>query len=186
MMTPAGPHRTEIEVRYYLPERHPERLAVLAEMYRCSCERLWDEDEAMMMRRDIMAARGSPGRQQSSPALPVLLGPLSELRRRLPLIAEIDGEEYRVIELRDGTLLAHATTCPHWLGPLGAAAENGIVRCPWHGYLFDIRTGESADGRGCRLPPAPLVAVDPETGEVSLTPSASEPPPFLPPRAGKG
>jgi nitrite reductase/ring-hydroxylating ferredoxin subunit len=71
---------------------------------------------------------------------------------------ELDAEEFRVVELRDGTLLAHATTCPHWLGPLGAAAEDGIVRCPWHGYLFDIRTGESVDGRGYRLASAPRVA----------------------------
>jgi nitrite reductase/ring-hydroxylating ferredoxin subunit len=172
LMEPVGPHQTEIEVRYYLPERRPERLAALAEKYRCSCERLWDEDEAMMMRRDVMAARAYANRGGCEPPLPVLLGQLSELRRRLPLVVGLDGEEFRVVELRDGTLLAHATTCPHWLGPLGAAAENGIVRCPWHGYLFDIRTGASADGRGYRLAPAPRVAVDPATDEVSLIPSA--------------
>src|SRR5215831_5880022 len=59
LMEPTGPRRTEIEVRYYLPEQSPERLAELAEKYRCSCERLWDEDEAMMMRRDILTARAS-------------------------------------------------------------------------------------------------------------------------------
>ena len=82
-----------------------------------------------MMRRDIMV-RGSANRRRPTPSLPVLLGPLSELRRTLPFVVELDGEEFRVVEHRDGTLLAHATTCPHWLGPLGAAAEDGIVRCP--------------------------------------------------------
>jgi nitrite reductase/ring-hydroxylating ferredoxin subunit len=172
LMEPVEPHRTAIEVRYYLPERRPERLAALADKYRRSCERLWDEDEAMMMRRDIVTARVSARDKRSGPPLPVPLGLLCEVRRRLPLAVELDGEEFRVIELQDGNLLAHATTCPHWLGPLGTAAANGILRCPWHGYLFDIRTGESADGRGYRLASAPRVAIDPETSEVSLIPSA--------------
>jgi nitrite reductase/ring-hydroxylating ferredoxin subunit len=169
LLTPAGPHRTAVEVRYYLPERHPQRLAALADKYRASCARLWDEDAAMMMRRDeIIArvARRSPGSRAA-----VSLGPSAELRRRLPLLVEFDGEPFRIVEGEDGRLLAHATICPHWLGPLDAAAQqNGILRCPWHGYCFDMRTGESTDGRGYRLAPAPRVAVDPVTGEASLVP----------------
>jgi nitrite reductase/ring-hydroxylating ferredoxin subunit len=46
--------------------------------------------------------------------------------------------------------------------------EDGCVRCPWHGYRFDLRTGLSADGRGLRLAPAPEVRVDPGTGAVRL------------------
>lgn len=168
LMEPLAPHRTAVEVRYYLPEQRPERLAALGDKYRQSCERLWDQDEAMMMRRDMIIARAAAGRRRS--ASPVALGPLSELRRRLPLVVEFDGEPFRIVETEDGTLNAHAAICPHWLGPLDEAApENGILRCPWHGYLFDLRTGESADGRGYRLAPAPAVVVDPATGEVSLS-----------------
>lgn len=168
LMEPLGPHRTAVEVRYYLPERRPERLAALGEKYRHSCERLWDQDEAMMMRRDAMMARAAVGRRRS--VSPVSLGPLPELRRRLPLTVEFDGEAFRIVEIEDGGLLAHAASCPHWLGPLDEAApQNGILRCPWHGYLFDVRTGESADGRGYRLAPAPEVVVDPSTGEVTLS-----------------
>jgi nitrite reductase/ring-hydroxylating ferredoxin subunit len=169
LLTPLAPHRTAVEVRYYLPERCPERLAALADKYRASCARLWNEDEAMMMRREEMMTRASAERRRSEK--PVPLGPSAGLRRRLPLLVEYEGEPFRIVEGEDGSLLAHATICPHWLGPLDEAApQNGILRCPWHGYRFDMRTGESADGRGYRLAPAPRVAVDPVTGEASLVP----------------
>ena len=162
-----GPHRMAIEVRFYLPEQRPEKLAVLGEKYRSSYARLWDEDEAMMMRRETLSTRSGPRNERSGASL--ALGRLSELRSRLPLLVELDGEPLRILELEGGELAAHSTICPHWLGPLEETVpENGIVRCPWHGYRFDLRTGASADGRGCRLAPAPSVVVDPITGEVSL------------------
>lgn len=163
-----GPQRTAIEVRFYLPEHRPDRLATLGEKYRSSHACLWDQDEAMMMRREALLAREKT-RPKASVA-PLSLGPLCELRERLPLLVEFDGEPLRVLELEDGALVAHGTICPHWLGPLeDAVPENGKLRCPWHGYRFDVRTGTSADGRGYRLAPSPLVVVDPVTGEVTLT-----------------
>jgi nitrite reductase/ring-hydroxylating ferredoxin subunit len=123
----------------------------------------------MMMRREEMMARAAKPRPGSGAS--VSLGPSAELRRRLPLLFEYDGEPFRIVECDDGTLLAHATTCPHSLGPLDEVVpQNGILRCPWHGYRFDMRTGESVDGRAYRLAPAPRVAVDPVTGEASLVP----------------
>jgi nitrite reductase/ring-hydroxylating ferredoxin subunit len=119
----------------------------------------------MMMRREALLARSRMRSGGSGASM--RLGLLSELRP--PLLVEFDGEPFRILELEGGELVAHSTICPHWLGPLDEAApENGILRCPWHGYLFDLRTGMSADGRGCRLPPAPRVILDPVTGGVSL------------------
>jgi nitrite reductase/ring-hydroxylating ferredoxin subunit len=164
-----GPQRTMIEARFYLPEHRPEKLATLGEKYRSSHACLWDQDEAMMMRREALSARARTRRKASG--APLALGPLCELRKRLPLIVEVNDEPFRLLELEDGALVAHGTICPHWLGPLeDAVPENGRLRCPWHGYLFDVRTGMSADGRGYRLAPAPLVAVDQVTGEVTLNP----------------
>ncbi len=138
---------------------------MLGEKYRASYARLWDQDEAMMVRREALLARSRTRSGVSGASL--RLGPLAELR--LPLLVELDGQPFRILELEDGELVAHSTICPHWLGPLDEAApENGVLRCPWHGYLFDLRTGMSVDGRGCRLAPAPSVVVDPVTGEVSL------------------
>lgn len=34
--------------------------------------------------------------------------------------------------------------CAHQGGPLAKGSiENGVVMCPWHGWEFDVRTGES-------------------------------------------
>jgi nitrite reductase/ring-hydroxylating ferredoxin subunit len=155
-------------VRYYLPEQSQERLEAIGERCRRSCERLWDQDEAMMMRRDALSAPAASKPRRAETAL--LLGPLSELRQLLPLLVEFGEEPFRIIEIEDGILVAHATICPHWLGPLEEAdPEGGLLRCPWHGYLFDVRTGHSADGRGYRLAPAPRIVVDPVSGDATLT-----------------
>ena len=162
-----GPQRTAVEVRFYLHERRPDRLAALAEKYRSSHARLWDQDEAMMMRREALSTTGR--RRRKASGAPLALGRLRELRQRLPLCVEVDGAPFRLLALEDGALVAHSTICPHWLEPLDdVVPENGKLRCPWHGYLFDVRTGMSADGRGCRLAPAPLAVIDPVTGEVTL------------------
>ena len=43
----------------------------------------------------------------------------------------------------DGTLYAVNQVCPHEGGPLAEGAVNGtVVTCPWHGWTFDVRTGE--------------------------------------------
>lgn len=33
--------------------------------------------------------------------------------------------------------------CPHQGGPLGKGQLNGcVITCPWHGWQFDVRTGQ--------------------------------------------
>lgn len=51
-----------------------------------------------------------------------------------------------------GEFYAIANTCPHRGGPLGEGDLSGdTVTCPWHGFQFDVKTGESADGRPMRI-----------------------------------
>jgi len=52
------PRRTAVEVQFYLPEHRPEQLAKLGEKSRRSHARLWDQDEAMMMRREALSTPG--------------------------------------------------------------------------------------------------------------------------------
>lgn len=43
----------------------------------------------------------------------------------------------------DGTFYALDGVCPHQGGPLGKGCLAGaIVTCPWHGWQFDVRTGQ--------------------------------------------
>ena len=164
-LEPCADRETKIEVEFLLPHVRPERAADLGDAYTRVYTRLWDEDEAMMRLRQ---ARLDADRAALTDAGPVALGPLEALRARLPLAVEFGGAPFRLVEL-DGELVAHSAICAHLLGPLDQGEiEADCVRCPWHGYRFDVRTGESADGHKLRLAPAPAVAIDPETREVVL------------------
>lgn len=165
-LAPRGADRTAVEVRFYLPQKDPQKLAELGDAYRLAYATLWDADERMMRRREALSdwtAKPLPR--------PVPLGPITKLRQRLPLTIEIDGTSLRILALQGGEIVAHSTVCPHWRGPLDACLpQDGILQCPWHGYRFDLRTGLSADGGSYRLAPAVRVDVDATTGEAMLRP----------------
>lgn len=166
LLAPRGADRTAVEVRFYLPQKDPQKLAELGKAYRLAYARLWDADDRMMRRREALSCwTARPlGR-------PVPLGPITKLRQRLPLTLEIDGTSFRILELEDGEIVAHTTVCPHWRGPLDVCLpQAGILQCPWHGYRFDLRTGLSADGHSYRLAPAVRLNLDARTGEVMLIP----------------
>jgi nitrite reductase (NADH) small subunit len=43
----------------------------------------------------------------------------------------------------DGDFCSLDGVCPHAGGPLGQGTLNGnIVTCPWHGWQFDVSTGQ--------------------------------------------
>ena len=165
-LAPKEAHATDIRVEFMLPGVSPAQVEALGRGYTVLYTRLWDEDEAMMMRRELMLARVAafPGRGRET----FELGSLADLRARLPLQVELDGRPFRVLELGDGSLVAHSTVCPHSLGPLEHATPEGdTVECPWHRYRFDLRSGRSCDGHGLHLMPAPRVVIGPDE-RVSL------------------
>jgi len=165
-LTPLAERRTRIDVGFWMPGVPAERREALGRAYVQLYTRLWDQDQGMMTRRESeLAARGRVG--AGEPGVHAL-GSLAELRARLPLEIALGGRGYRIVEI-DGELFAHATQCPHRLGPLAdAPLEDGCVRCPWHGYRFDVRTGRSVDGHRLSLSRAPRVNVDPANGQVEL------------------
>ena len=54
--------------------------------------------------------------------------------------------EDRIVALYnvDGEFFALDGVCPHNGGPLGKGKLDGcLVSCPWHGWQFDVRSGQS-------------------------------------------
>ncbi len=53
------------------------------------------------------------------------------------------GEKQVALVRQEGTLYALDGRCPHQGGPLGEGNLcQGALRCPWHGYDFDLKTGK--------------------------------------------
>ena len=156
-LAPKSEEETGIRVEFLVPDVSPERITTLGAGYRALYTRLWDEDEAMMRRRAKWLARLRGPKPEHGATLD--LGPVEELRAKLPVVVELGGRPWRITEL-EGELVAFSTLCPHALGPLEEAPiEAGAVECPWHGYRFDVRSGKSCEGRGLRLSPAPRVEI---------------------------
>ncbi len=76
----------------------------------------------------------------------VRAGTLAEVPTGACRLADVDGR--RVVLARVGEhVYACAETCPHRGGPLGEGKLTGArLTCPWHGWMFDVRTG------ACLLP----------------------------------
>ena len=57
----------------------------------------------------------------------------------------VDAGDTRIaVFLHEGRVYALNETCPHRGGPLHAGeVSEGIVRCPWHLWQFDLETGRS-------------------------------------------
>jgi len=63
-----------------------------------------------------------------------------------PEVVEVDGQFVAVFE-SDGEYYALDNACPHQGGPLGQGkVEDECVYCPWHGWQFDVETGEHVQG----------------------------------------
>ncbi len=65
---------------------------------------------------------------------------------------EHDGRIYALFNV-DGVISAIDGICPHQGGPLAEGGRDGtLVSCPWHGWSFDVRTGESPINARLRQP----------------------------------
>ena len=66
----------------------------------------------------------------------------SELASGTSKKIEIEDKEIALFNV-DGNFLAIDDTCPHRGGPLSEGfVETGVLTCPWHGWQFQLETGE--------------------------------------------
>jgi nitrite reductase/ring-hydroxylating ferredoxin subunit len=89
---------------------------------------------------------------------------LDELASGQTKLVEVNG--HRVVLVRVGdAVYACSDVCAHQGGPLSDGRLYGSrLACPWHGWHFDVRTGECVlPGRGARVPNYPVRV---EAGEV--------------------
>ena len=78
---------------------------------------------------------------------------LEEVPPGQPKRVELDGR--RLVLVRSGEqIYCLGETCAHKGGPLAEGKLHGNrLACPWHGWMYDIRTGQCAfPGRGASVP----------------------------------
>lgn len=61
-------------------------------------------------------------------------------------VVEVEDETIALVHAEDG-FFALTNTCPHSGGPLGdGKVEDDSIYCPWHGYQFELASGDHAQG----------------------------------------
>jgi len=111
----------------------------------------------------------------------VVVGQVSEFPESGRLVIELDGVEVGVFR-RNGQFSAYENVCPHMGGPVCQGKIIGRVEeriaddktsrgfafspdrtnivCPWHGYEFDIATGQHQGNPRMRLRPVKIEIVE--------------------------
>jgi nitrite reductase (NADH) small subunit len=83
----------------------------------------------------------------------------------------VAGERIVALFNVGGKFYALDGICPHQGGPLGKGSLTGcIVTCPWHGFQFDVTTGQHQTSRSLVQTKFPVKV---ESGEVWVDLSAS-------------
>ena len=100
------------------------------------------------------------------------IGTLDELRAEGRLVARVNGREVGVVwDAAAGRAHGVRNRCPHSGAPLcsgrirereggapGAYVLTGqrVLRCPWHGWEFDLRSGRCLDDGALRVAVYPV------------------------------
>ncbi len=59
-------------------------------------------------------------------------------------VVKVGELELALFRSADGAVCAVNNLCPHRGGPLAEGfVEDGVVSCPWHGWEFDLASGQA-------------------------------------------
>lgn len=145
------------------------------------------EDELRTVESDEEKAKTAADRAEAQPASNDI--PIDRPSYRVATVesfesgdrafVEVDGIEVVVFYL-DEEFHALLNYCPHQGGPIGEGSVSGtldatrkdgswvpeydddinVVACPWHGWEFDVETGEQLADSSCRLPCFDVTVLD--------------------------
>lgn len=109
----------------------------------------------------------SQSRSDSEPRF-VAVAVLADVPPGRVTAADVDGHPVALVN-DGGEIHAIDHDCSHAGGPLGEGRTAGcLVACPWHGAVFDARTGEPARGPARKSLRTHSVKLDGDTVLVSL------------------
>ena len=81
---------------------------------------------------------------------------LAEVQEGTPTLVEAQGTPVVLVRTGD-TVYACSDVCTHQGGPLSDGKLSGTrLACPWHGWMFDVKTGQCVmPSRGGSVPSYP-------------------------------
>lgn len=95
------------------------------------------------------------------------VGSLAAVSAGEPALVEANGVELALF-MAEGEVVATQGQCPHAEGPLHEGEVEGcVLTCPWHGWTFDLSTGQCNEDDSMQLQRYP-VRVDGDDILVSL------------------
>ena len=81
----------------------------------------------------------------SSPTREYRVGSLAAVEAGDAVLEEVAGHEIALF-LCKGKVVATNGQCPHAEGPLHEGdVEGTVLTCPWHGWTFDLETGQCGE-----------------------------------------
>jgi nitrite reductase (NADH) small subunit len=84
----------------------------------------------------------------------------SEIPEDTGLLVNAGGAPIALFRV-EGRCYAIDNACPHRGGPLAEGdLEGPIVHCPWHGWTWDVRTGENKRQPGMKVACYPISVED--------------------------
>lgn len=144
-LLPIDDAHTQIEVEFWGKAKSPEQAAGLVKGYLSLYEKLWDEDEAMIV--DMLAA------DKHQPWKPVA-GTQFRIINSRTVSSTADDQTRLGLAEHGGQLFIHEPVCPHMGGSLlGAKVDaEGRLHCPWHDFRFSLVDGGCDRSSGLVLP----------------------------------
>ncbi len=81
----------------------------------------------------------------------VAVAKVSDLAAGSGMVVDVSGKAVALFNV-GGTIYAIDNTCRHKGGPLGEGSlETNVVTCPWHGWQYEVPTGECIANRSVKV-----------------------------------